>query len=853
MKTLRILGFGVLAAAALLVFGTGAVLVYFSRDLPSLDAIENYSPKLVTQFYSSDDTLFAEFAIERRTPLAAADMPETIKNAFIAAEDADFYDHRGVNPVTILRAFLRNLQAGATVQGGSTITQQVAKAILLSPERSYARKIREMLLAFQIERSLTKEEILNLYLNHIYLGEGAYGVEAASRVFFGKGAKELGFEEAAILAGLPRAPSRDNPIANPELAKRRQLYVLRRLLETGKISREEHANLVTKGVPVKVGRPRDRSETPYFTEHVRRYIQTKYGDKAFYEGGLRVYTTMNLNQQLAAQAAITTGLKDLDKRIGLRKPSRTLKDEAETQEFFRRQHETLVDEHYEHRVLNDKGELQAAVGMSEPTPLKMGRNYPAVLVKKESGKDRALVVQVGNRRGIIRPEDLRWVTEANGEEVYKEKLYRNPFTELKVGDVLTVRGKKLGDHKTALTAADEWFLEQEPLVQGALLSKRIPDGAIQTLVGGYDFYVTRSEFNRATQAIRQPGSTFKPFIFGAALEAGLTPSTIIVDAPIVYRNRDEESEIEKIWRPDNYSERFYGDISLRSVLVRSLNVPTIKLLQHIGISKMIEYTRKLGITAKIQEDLSIALGSSAMSLEELMQGWSVYANRGQRLPQYFIRRVEDRAGNILEEHVSQPSETVISEANAFLMTHMLKSVVDYGTGVAVKPLGRPVAGKTGTTNDFKDAWFLGYTPEIITGVWVGFDEDRPLGRNETGNRAAAPIWLEFMKKAVEGTEPKDFEMPASVVQVTIDADTGDLPTSRTLKRSQEFFAVGTAPGTPVGVPQPDGGLTFLENQINKTQVVTGNVAQGPATDSTSAADREAADRETSDELMRDEF
>jgi penicillin-binding protein 1A len=383
-----------------------------------------------------------------------------------------------------------------------------------------------------------------------------------------------------------------------------------------------------------------------------------------------------------------------------------------------------------------------------------------------------------------------------------------------------------------------------------LMSYRIPDGAIVSMVGGYDYNITKSEFNRAVQAVRQPGSTFKPILFSAAIDAGMTPSTIVVDSPLVYRNSDEQTQLESVWRPDNYDRKFYGDMTLRSALALSRNIPAIKLLQHLKIPTVIEYAKKLGIQSKLAEDLSIALGSSGMTLEELMKAWAIFGNEGRRLTPYFIRKVVDRDGNILEEYKQPDVEQVIPQSTAFLMTSLLKSVVEFGTGTPVKPLGRPVAGKTGTTSDYKDALFLGYVPELITGVWVGFDEDRPLGRNELGGRAAAPIWLQYMQVATVNLEEKDWDPPATIQQAQIDAATGDVPTYRTKKRFAEFFAKGNTPGLPKGTYTETGELIVETNApIAKTLVVTGNPGMVPGEASDSSPESDV----NTDSLLQDEF
>lgn len=816
-------------------------LVVFANKLPSMEALKNYQPLLVTTVYSDDDKVVAEYSTERRITVAPSDVPKVLVDAFVAAEDDEFFYHRGINPITIIRAAVKNTLAGHTVQGGSTITQQVAKSILLTPEKTFSRKIKEVLLAFKIEKALSKDEILNLYMNQIFLGNGAYGVESAAQLYFGKHAKDLILAEAAILAGLPRAPSRDNPAVNPKGAKSKQLYVLGRMLETKVISRKDYDEALRTNVNIKNKTSLLESPAPYFSEYVRRYLTQKYGTETVYGGGLKVYTTMNFTAQLGAQDAIKNGLLQIDKRIGFRKPSQHLVSADDRSAYLNKQHRRLVEEYFDFQLLTPNGELVSAQADEEPTPIEADRLYSGVVSDKDR-KNRNLVISIGNRKGIIRPADYQWAAQANPEEVFAEKVIRDPLGQLNIGDVIQVKVKALAQNSKS--GKDEYILEQQPLVQGAVLSYSVPEGALKAMVGGYDFKVTKSEFNRAVQAVRQPGSAFKPIVYAAALDTGLTPATILVDSPIVYRDNDEKTQVEKIWKPDNASEKFYGDTSLRNALAFSRNIPSIKLLQHIKIQTAVDYARKLGIKSPLNQDLSLALGSSGVTLDELTRATGTFVNQGNKLNPYFIRRIEDRNGQVLEEYKSPAVENLISEATAFLVTSMLRSVVDIGTGTVVKGLNRPVAGKTGTTNDFKDAWFMGYIPQMITGVWVGFDEDRPLGRNETGSFAAAPIWLQYMQKASAQLEVKDFETPKNIVQVQIDAETGDLPTPKTKKRYTEYFADGTAPGQ---IPTPVAGAVASNTPVvNHNKVITGNPDRG-------GTNRESSSTNEDEEIGTDEI
>jgi penicillin-binding protein 1A len=659
------------------------------------------------------------------------------------------------------------------------------------------------------------------------------------------------------LGGLPRAPSRDNPVNNPLASKQRQRYVLGRMLATERISKEQYEAALVEPVKIVITPTGMTTQVPYLAEHIRRDLLERFGEEKVYEGGLSVHTTVSLKNQLAAQKAVDAGLRSVDKRMGLRRPLKRLISENEIADYLTKQHRTITQDFYNYRLLlPDEKTLRDAISDTEATPLQVGRNYEAVISGKNA-KDRSIQIRVGNRTGKILPDNYSWALRANPDEIYSEKVIRNPYTEYKNGDLITVQVKD------PAAPALEFVLEQNPVVQGAIIAYNAKTGGLEAVVGGYDFEVTKSQFNRAIQAVRQPGSTFKPFVYAAAIEAGLTPSTIIVDSPIVYRDAGEQEGLEKVWKPGNYSEKFYGDTTLRNALAFSRNVPTIKLAQHLKISTVIDFAKKMGITSPLQADLSLALGSSAVGLNEMVLAWTPFVNHGRKLRNFFLTKVEDRSGELLFEDIAAqsflttpenpgevPAETpvaaptapavdetlatndpsqVITPEVSYIVTSLLRSVVDYGTATSVQSLGRPVAAKTGTTNDFKDAWFVGYTTDIISGVWIGFDEDRPIGRNETGGVAAAPIWLDFMTAINEKSEKKEeqeFTVPKNVIRVTVDAKTGDLPTARTEKTLQEVFIDGNAPGqTPTeetaAVATKGTNVSSLDKKI-RTQVITGN-------------------------------
>jgi penicillin-binding protein 1A len=530
--------------------------------------------------------------------------------------------------VSIIRAFFKNILAGRIVQGGSTITQQVTKYFLLSPERSLSRKIKEAILAYRVENELSKENILFLYLNQIYLGHGAYGVESAAQSYFGKHVEDLSLAEATMLAGLPRAPSKYSPFVNSKGAKERQAYVLKRMLKEGYITDKQFKQALTTPLTFNTEENKQILKAPYFTEHIRRYIEEKYGSDALYKEGLLVYTSLNLDMQNAAQVSLESGLMDLERR-------------------------------------------------------------------------------------------------------HKYQGYR-----------------------------------QSSRLQGALMCMDPDTGYVRAMVGGKDF--KKSEFNRAIQAKRQGGSAFKPIIYAAALDKGYTPATILVDSPISYDNLIEGEP----WQPKNFDGEFRGPITFREALAKSINVVAVKILGDLGIDYVARYASMLGITSPLNMDLTMALGSSSVSLLELTRAYAVFAAQGRIVEPIFVTKVVDQNGMVLEENKPQVEE-VISPQTAYIMTNLLKGVVQNGTGSKAQALGRPCAGKTGTTNDYVDAWFIGYTPEIVTGVWVGFDEgNRPLGENETGSQAALPIWIQFMKEALKNKEILDFPVPEGIVFVNIDSKTG---------------------------------------------------------------------------------
>lgn len=623
---------------------SGAALLYILiLKSPAVDTLKDYRPNTITRVYADNNELVDTFFMEDRRIISIKDVPEMVINAFVASEDARFFHHQGLDIIGIFRAFFKNMIAGEIVQGGSTITQQVAKSLYLSPERTIIRKVKEAILAYKIDRYLTKSEILDLYLNHIYLGHGAYGIEAAAQIYFGKNTRNLSLAEVAMLAGLPKAPNRYSPYVSMERARQRQQYVLTRMVEDGYISEIQKERALKTRILLISTKPKEKV-APYFTENVRRYILEKYGSDALYKEGLEVYTTLNVEMQKAATAAVERGLTEM-----------------ETREKF------------------ETGQLQAA-----------------------------------------------------------------------------------------------------------LICMDVKTGEIKAMVGGRDY--KRSEFNRATQAKRRPGSAFKPFIYTAAFDKGLTPATIIVDSPVIF---DDVSR-GTTWKPQNFEQKFFGPTTLRTALTYSRNVITVKLLKEIGVGYAIDYAANMGITSPLTRDLSLALGTSVVTLQDMIRGYSVLAGQGKKAEPFFIKKIVDRNNHILEEQMPAV-EQVIDPRIAFLTTSVLQDVVQEGTGERVKAIGRPVAGKTGTTDDYRDAWFIGYTPSLIAGVWVGFDDERSMGRSGVGGVAAAPIWLYFMEKALAGQPVEVFPTPEGIIFTRIDPRTGLLAGPFTKDAVFECFLEGTAP------------------------------------------------------------
>jgi penicillin-binding protein 1A len=759
------------------VFATGAYF-FFSLNLPKLKTIDDYRPALPTIMFDKDSLEVSRFYTENREIISIDQVPRQVINAVLAIEDANYYQHKGLDYIGIFRAFLKNLQAGKVVQGGSTITQQVAKSLLLTRERKYSRKIKEAILARRMNKRFTKDEILEIYLNQTYFGHGSYGIESASESYFQKHVWELSLPEMALLAGLPKAPSTYDPSRNPERAKERRDLVLERMAKENFITEQERDEAAAQPLNLNLKKKAPLDPVAYFAEEVRRYLYEKYGEEALYRGGMKVYTTMDSVLQTAAQEALRKGLIDLDRRQGFRGPLEYVSTEnfADAAE----------------RIRQENGLANSIPGIAEDLPWEAEQVVKALVMRVDKdGAD----LDLGGVDGYLPLKEMKWARPPDFTIDYTEYVVKKADEVLSAGSLILV--KHLGTRDS--TGRPLFALDQEPVAEGALVCMEAPTGKVLAMIGGYDF--NHSEFNRATQAKRQPGSAFKPIVYSAAMDNGFTPSSIIMDSPIIYDDPSQELK----WKPANYSEKFYGATTLRTGIVKSRNVITIKLVQKLGIQAVIQYARRFGIEQELPEDLSISLGSMGVTPLELTSAFTVFANLGLKASPWFISKVEDRDGNVLEQGGPELVRS-LSEDTAYIMQNLLRGVVQSGTGWRARALGRPTGGKTGTSNDMVDAWYMGFTPKVVTGVWVGFDEEATLGQNETGSRAAAPVWLSFMEKAMEGRPVLPFPSPPPGIEmVKVDPGSGLLAGSGADRFLYEAFKIGTAPREYARQPGSSGG------------------------------------------------
>ena len=679
----------------------GGLLFVYASDLPEIRALETYRPNVVTEIYADDGQLVGSFALQRRILMTYEQCPKVLYNAVTSIEDQHFEEHWGIDFPRIAGAAWRNVLHHRITAGASTISMQLAGNLFLDrSDKSFRRKMQEMLLALQIERRYTKPQIFAMYANQVYLAHGNYGFAAAAEFYFGKPVGDLKLQEAALLAGMVNGP-KFSPLTNPTGALARRNLVLYRMLEEGKISgaEEEAAKKTPLGLHVQYPR---NDLAPYFFEEVRKYLESTYGTEAVHERGLRVYTTLNIAMQRAANQSVRDGLHSYDRRHGWRGGlPNILRDNLG-------QLDSYEDEDWRHAI--DKG------------------SYVTGLVMAVGEKD--ATIKIGQYRAVLAPADFAWTGR------------KKPSELLKVGDLAQFAIKEIGESTVRVQ------LEQQPAPQGAMLAIDNPTGEIKAMVGGYSF--EDSKFNRATQAYRQVGSSFKVYVYADALEKGATPFDTILDAPMTVMSGGVP------YSPHNYDEKFEGNITLRRALAGSRNVPAVKLAEKVGISSVVDVTRRFGITTSLPPYLPLALGAADMKLSEHVSAFTVFPKDGIRIDPHMIRRVTSYDGALLEEAHPEVHD-VISPEVARTMTAMLEEVIQFGTGIQAKALGRPAAGKTGTTQDYTDAWFIGFTPQVTAGVWVGFDDKQiSLGKKETGAKAALPIWLEFMQNALAGVPEVEF-------------------------------------------------------------------------------------------------
>jgi penicillin-binding protein 1A len=694
--------FGLLVLISILVGSTAGLLLVYTTDLPQVDALEAYRPSSITELYDDHERVIGSFALQRRVVATYDDFPPVLRDALISIEDKDFYRHSGVNFWRIVGAAYRDITSGGRLQGASTLTMQLARNLFLSPDRSFHRKVQETMLAIQIERRFTKPQIFTLYANQISLGHGAFGFEAASEFYFSKPAKKLTLEEAALLAGLPKGPTVYSPINHPDRAQKRRNLVINAMLEDGKITAAQAAD--ARSSPLVLHLAHDpNSLAPYFVEEIRRYLEGKYGADQVHEGGLKVYTSLDVDLQRAANQAVLDGLAAYERRHGW------------------------------------KGHLPNVVAAGTALDKYFSPDWDDE--PEANGYVHALVTSAGT--GIATLKFGRYTTALGQADIAwtQHKL----VDILKTGDLCYVKILSLGTNGAARIS-----LEQDSGAQGALLAIDNATGGIKAMVGGRDF--NESKFDRATQALRQVGSSFKPYVYTTVIDQGASPEDTILDEPISFETPSGP------YSPHNYDEKFEGIITLRRALAQSRNIPALKLANKVGIKSVIDYAGRFGVTAKLPPYLPVALGAAEITLMEQTSAYSVFPNDGVRVIPRYITRVTDYEGRVLEEDFPDVKD-VISERTARIMTSMLREVVLHGTGIAASRLPFPVAGKTGTTNDFTDAWFMGFSPTMTCGVWVGYDEKKSLGAKETGAHAALPIWINFMTSAMAGKDAGDFQPP----------------------------------------------------------------------------------------------
>ncbi|MDC9701013.1 MAG: penicillin-binding protein 1A [Alphaproteobacteria bacterium] len=792
-------------ASALVSYGGGYLLLWISKDLPDYQQLSIYEPPVMTRIHAADGSLLGEYATERRLYLPISSVPESLIQAFLSSEDKKFYQHPGIDYESILAAFIfnvQNLKSGRRPIGASTITQQVAKNFLLTNELSYKRKLREILLALKIEQAFSKDKILELYLNEIYLGLGSYGVAASALKYFGKGVFELDFHEMAYLAALPKAPNNYHPFRHPMQAKMRRNWVLDRMYSNGFISLEESER--AKGLPLGV---KLHSVDPstfaagYFTEEVRRIIYAMYGERKLYEGGLSVRTTLDPKMQIIARNVLIKGLISIDRSKGWRGPV----DRIRVDDEWGR---TLLQV----RMLNDINPWRMGI------VLEVNRNFAEIGLRPSASSQ----FQYGNKKkeGSVKirldHKGIAWTRKK------KDKKKANINNVLSVGDVIYVAPEGKGG---------EWELMQIPEIEGALVAIDPHTGRVKAMVGGFSY--DGSQFNRATQAMRQPGSAFKPFVYAAALDNGYTPSSIVMDAPVEI---DQGPGLE-IWRPRNYSRTFFGPSTLRRGVEKSRNVMTVRLAKDIGMPLVSEYAKRFGIYDNLLPFLAMSLGAGETTVLRLTAAYAMLDNGGKKVTPTLIDRIQDRWGNTIYRHDERECQgcaaeswtgqnepviidhrpRIISPYTSYQVTSILEGVIRRGTGSIVRAIKRPIAGKTGTTNGERDAWFVGYSPELAVGVFVGYDKPRSMGRGATGGRIAAPIFRDFMSLFLADKPAVPFPVPSGIQLFRVNVETGLKARINDRNAIMEAFKPGEAPPdqhSMIGYTDPEGWNNNAPGSIN---------------------------------------
>lgn len=714
--------------------------------MPLVETLHTYRPSVISRMYDRNGQVVAEYSIQRRIIVPRHEIAQDLHDAIIATEDARFYQHGGIDLRAIARAALRDLQARKKIEGASTLTQQLARQLFLTPEKNWRRKINEAFLAIETEKNFTKEQIFELYANIVNIGHGAYGVEAASRLYFGKHARDLTLPEAALIAGMIRRPMYYSPINNPENAGRRRNHVLRRMLETRTISNEEYQK--ARSAPIVLGTYKE--ETPvvgsYFTEQVRQYIARHYGTEDLYRNGLEVFSTLDVRMQEIAEKALQKGLRRWDRRRGFRRPARNL--------------------------LSEGLDIQSYQDPQWTEPLRDSELYPAIVTSVEA---RRLLTRLGDRQIELPQTAYAWT----GREDMRGSLKR--------GDLVHIRSEI--DSKTK---ERRWVLDQLPQVQGAIVVLDVKTGEVRALVGGYDF--NTSKFNRAVQSLRQTGSSFKPLVYGAAFEKGFTPGDTLFDSPIAIRLGPNPNDL---YTPRNYYGKYSGIVTIQRALELSINIPAVKTFMMVGADQVIDFARRCGITAPLPPYPSLSLGSAGASPLELTAAYNVFANQGVYVKPRLVRKVTDATSKVLEENFPELSEATTAQV-AYLMTHVMQGTIDRGTGFYAHVLPGALAGKTGTTNGYTDAWFIGYSPEFSVGVWVGYDDpSRSLGGGATGADVALPIWIDLFRmidqEKLRGTPEEAFEVPTGIVIVPMELKTGRRGVGPCGRVIQEAFLAGTEP------------------------------------------------------------